>query len=32
MFTKASSSAAKFENAMDRAKAEPRGAVAGSVR
>jgi hypothetical protein len=28
----ATSSAAKFENAIDRAKAEQKGAVAGSVR
>ena len=30
--TKATSSAAKLVNAIDRAKAEPKGAVAGSVR
>jgi len=28
----ATSSAANLENAIDRAKAEPKGAVAGSVR
>jgi hypothetical protein len=32
MLTMATCSAAKFEKAMERAKAEPRGAVAGSVR
>ncbi len=32
IFTLATASAAKFENAIDRAKTEPRGAVAGSVR